>query len=129
MQPEAILETCLYADDLAAAESFYREVFGLERVTRSEGRHVFFRCGSGMLLIFNPAASRIPSGGDRTASRAAVIPVCTAIASALPAILKRNDAMRSPNCAKPSRKKPTNIARHCARSARSAIRRSTSPSS
>ncbi|WP_127901028.1 VOC family protein [Solirhodobacter olei] len=57
MQPEAILETCLYADDLAAAESFYREVFGLERVTRSEGRHVFFRCGSGMLLIFNPAAT------------------------------------------------------------------------
>jgi catechol 2,3-dioxygenase-like lactoylglutathione lyase family enzyme len=53
-----ILETCLYVDDLAAAEQFYRTVVGLNLVGRQDGRHVFFRCGAGMLLIFNPAKTR-----------------------------------------------------------------------
>lgn len=52
MQPERIVETCLYADDLEHAEAFYRDVLGLERVGREEGRHVFFRVGEGVLLIF-----------------------------------------------------------------------------
>lgn len=60
MQPEAILETCLYAEDLGAAEAFYVDVFGLEPVTRAEDRHIFFRCGTGMLLIFNPKATLYP---------------------------------------------------------------------
>lgn len=60
MTPEGILETCLYAEDLAAAEAFYSEVFGLVPLTRSQGRHVFFRCGAGMLLVFNPQATRDP---------------------------------------------------------------------
>ena len=54
MQPLGILETCLYVDDLATAEVFYRDVLGLECVGRQEGRHVFFRCGPQMLLVFNP---------------------------------------------------------------------------
>ena len=60
----AILETCLYVDDLDAAEKFYRDVLGLEFLMREEGRHVFFRCNGSMLLIFNPQRTRIdnPAG-------------------------------------------------------------------
>ncbi len=52
-----VLETCLYVDDLAAAERFYADVLGLVFVSRHDDRHVFFRCGSTMLLLFDPAAS------------------------------------------------------------------------
>jgi catechol 2,3-dioxygenase-like lactoylglutathione lyase family enzyme len=58
--PQAILETAIYADDIEAATAFYREVFGLEVVTHIEGKLVFFRCGAGMLLVFNPDASASP---------------------------------------------------------------------
>ncbi|MBC6442762.1 MAG: VOC family protein [Rhodobacteraceae bacterium] len=61
MKPDAILETAIYADDLDAAAQFYAEVLGLEEVLRVPGRHVFFGCGPGMLLIFNPGASRVVS--------------------------------------------------------------------
>jgi len=57
MQPQGILETSLYVDDLDAAEQFYRDVLGLEFVDRQTARHVFFRCGQQMLLIFNPQES------------------------------------------------------------------------
>jgi catechol 2,3-dioxygenase-like lactoylglutathione lyase family enzyme len=55
MQPSGILESAIYADDLDAAEDFYTLVMGLERVAKVEGRHVFFRCGDSVLLVFNPA--------------------------------------------------------------------------
>lgn len=48
-----ILETTLCVDDLNAAERFYREVLGLEFYAKHEGRHVFFRCGDSMFLLFN----------------------------------------------------------------------------
>ena len=57
-----ILETCIYVDDLAAAEQFYESVLGLQFVSRQEGRHAFFRCGTQMLLIFNPQESNQPDG-------------------------------------------------------------------
>ncbi|MEO8493634.1 MAG: VOC family protein [Planctomycetota bacterium] len=65
-----VLETCLYVDDLAAAERFYADVLGLVLVSRHAGRHVFFRCGATMLLLFDPVASSIsptdvPSHGAR----------------------------------------------------------------
>ncbi|WP_445681862.1 VOC family protein [Radicibacter daui] len=56
----AILETALYVDDLEAAERFYRDVFGLEVITRVPGRHVFFRCGPQVLLIFIPEVTSQP---------------------------------------------------------------------
>ncbi len=57
-----VLETCLYVDDLDAAEQFYAGALGLRLVSRQPGRHVFFRCGSVMLLLFEPnASSREPS--------------------------------------------------------------------
>ena len=56
-----ILETCLYVDDLAAAEQFYSSVLGLTVVSRQAGRHVFLRCGRSMLLLFDPRGSSDPS--------------------------------------------------------------------
>jgi catechol 2,3-dioxygenase-like lactoylglutathione lyase family enzyme len=49
-----VLESCLYASDLAAAERFYAEVLGLRVYSREPERHLFFRCGPAMLLLFNP---------------------------------------------------------------------------
>ena len=64
MRPSGILETVLYADDLNAAERFYGGVLGLERVARDPVRQVFFRCGSQMLLIFDPGETERPGSGD-----------------------------------------------------------------
>lgn len=52
--PDGVLETCLYAEDLEAGERFYGTVLGLVVLAREPERHCFFRCGSGMLLLFNP---------------------------------------------------------------------------
>jgi len=49
-----ILETSLYTSDLSRAESFYQNVLGLELFAKETGRHVFFKCGDQMLLLFNP---------------------------------------------------------------------------
>lgn len=71
---EGILETALYAADIDAAEHFYGTILGLEKITRVGNRHVFFRCGKGVLLIFNPeetvkppheGALPVPSHGAR----------------------------------------------------------------
>ncbi len=64
MQPPAILEAALYVSDLAEAERFYGEALGLGRIARVEGRHVFFRCGQTVLLLFNPAATAEPPAAD-----------------------------------------------------------------
>jgi catechol 2,3-dioxygenase-like lactoylglutathione lyase family enzyme len=64
LKPEAILESALYVTDLAAAEAFYHDVLGLERISRVEGRHVFFRCGAGVLLLFDAEATREPPPAD-----------------------------------------------------------------
>lgn len=54
MKISGILETCLYAKDLEKAKSFYSGFPGIHLVSEEEERHVFFKCGDGMLLIFNP---------------------------------------------------------------------------
>jgi len=56
-----VLESCLYASDLVAAERFYVDVLVLTLHARQEGRHVFFRCGERMVLLFNPAESSRPA--------------------------------------------------------------------
>jgi catechol 2,3-dioxygenase-like lactoylglutathione lyase family enzyme len=61
---DRVLEACLYASDLDAAERFYLHVLGLERYSSVPGRHVFFRCGGGMFLVFNP---------ERTSAEASVV--------------------------------------------------------
>jgi catechol 2,3-dioxygenase-like lactoylglutathione lyase family enzyme len=47
-----LVEAALYVDDLDRAEAFYGEVLGLERIGREEGRHVFFRAGASVVLLF-----------------------------------------------------------------------------
>jgi catechol 2,3-dioxygenase-like lactoylglutathione lyase family enzyme len=64
MTPAAILESALYVDDLDKAEAFYGEVLGLARIAKAEGRHVFFRCGDGVLLLFDAKATEIPPPAD-----------------------------------------------------------------
>jgi catechol 2,3-dioxygenase-like lactoylglutathione lyase family enzyme len=60
--PSGVLESCLYAADLDAAERFYVGVIGLSLHSREAGRHVFFRCGAGMFLVFNPDRTSVASG-------------------------------------------------------------------
>jgi catechol 2,3-dioxygenase-like lactoylglutathione lyase family enzyme len=64
MIPTGILETVLYANDLAAAEAFYRDVLGLAPFAKAPARHLFYRCGNQVLLIFNPDATRVPPAAD-----------------------------------------------------------------
>jgi catechol 2,3-dioxygenase-like lactoylglutathione lyase family enzyme len=64
MTPSAILESALYVTDLDAAEGFYGGILGLERIAKVGGRHVFFRCGSGVILLFNAEATKVPPPAD-----------------------------------------------------------------
>lgn len=50
--PSAILEAALYVDDLDAAEDFYGQILGLEKIQRAANRHVFYRIGGSVLLLF-----------------------------------------------------------------------------
>jgi catechol 2,3-dioxygenase-like lactoylglutathione lyase family enzyme len=60
MRPAGVLETVLYAKDLDATEAFYRDVLGLRPFASMAGRHLFYRCGAQVLLIFNPEATEVP---------------------------------------------------------------------
>lgn len=81
MSVQGVLETCLYAERLEEAERFYTRVLGLEVLSREEGRHVFFRCGGGVFLLFHPghtgtrqtfvAGSPVPLHGARGAGHVA----------------------------------------------------------
>ncbi len=65
LRPPSVLESALYCPDLDAAERFYHDVLGLEVLGKQLGRHVFLRCGEGVVLLFNPAATAdlaTPSG-------------------------------------------------------------------
>lgn len=52
-----VLETALYADDLESAAQFYEQVLGLPAILRETGRHVFFRAGPTLVLVFNPTST------------------------------------------------------------------------
>lgn len=76
-----VLETVLYADDLAAAERFYGQVLGLPLDSRKDEAFAFFRVGEAMLLLFRPVASlantAVPPHGARGPGH-----VCFAVAEA-----------------------------------------------
>lgn len=63
---QGVIETTLCCPDLDAAESFYTEVLNFEVFAKDDGRHLFFRCGNGMLLLFNPdyTAVKVSTVGD-----------------------------------------------------------------
>jgi catechol 2,3-dioxygenase-like lactoylglutathione lyase family enzyme len=63
-----ILETCLYTVDLESTAAFYENVLGLTVHSHVAGRHVFFRCGPAMFLLFDPRTtgasdSSVPAHG------------------------------------------------------------------
>lgn len=60
LTPSGILETVLYARDLDTTEAFYRDALGMTPFAKAAGRHVFYRCGNQVLLIFNPDATSVP---------------------------------------------------------------------
>jgi catechol 2,3-dioxygenase-like lactoylglutathione lyase family enzyme len=57
-----LLEAAVYVDDLDSAAEFYGGLLGLEVVIRHDPRHVFFRCGDGIVLCFVAAETRQPPG-------------------------------------------------------------------
>ncbi|SIT75180.1 VOC family protein [Pontibaca methylaminivorans] len=63
--PSAVLESAVYAEDLEAARRFYGDLIGLEPFQTVEGRHIFFRVGAAVLLVFNPEATKLPSRNPR----------------------------------------------------------------
>jgi catechol 2,3-dioxygenase-like lactoylglutathione lyase family enzyme len=82
MRPiDRVLETILYVDDLDAAERFYGGVLGLELDSKKPGLFVFFKCGNGMLLLFEPQAAstgrNVPAHGAQGPGHA-----CFAVAEA-----------------------------------------------
>jgi catechol 2,3-dioxygenase-like lactoylglutathione lyase family enzyme len=60
MTPSGILETVLYAKDLKTARRFYDDVLGFTAFAAVDDRHLFYRCGNQVLLIFNPDKTTIP---------------------------------------------------------------------
>jgi catechol 2,3-dioxygenase-like lactoylglutathione lyase family enzyme len=56
-----VLETCMCVTDLAAAERFYVDVLGLTLYAKQEGRHLFFRCGEQMVLLFDAVSASQPA--------------------------------------------------------------------
>ena len=52
-----IKETCIYVRDLDRTQHFYKEKLGLEIIAKVEGRHIFFRVGSSVLLCFIASAT------------------------------------------------------------------------
>ena len=60
-------EAAIYTQDLAAAKKFYRDVLGLEEISKMDQRRgVAFRCGATVLLVFDPSRTRIPDAGVPT---------------------------------------------------------------
>lgn len=53
-----IKETCIYAKDLEVIRQFYHDLLELPVISYVEGKHIFFRAGSSVLLCFNPDDSR-----------------------------------------------------------------------
>lgn len=62
--PRQVLETILYAEDLAAAEAFYSNVLGLTLYSKSPSRQLFYKLDHQMLLIFNPVETVKPPAAD-----------------------------------------------------------------
>lgn len=69
MKAKGITEAALYVDNLEEAREFYAQVLGLEPLSEEEGRHVFFRCGDAVLLLFDPRTTE-GSKGESSSSMA-----------------------------------------------------------
>lgn len=61
---DGVLEAALYVDDLDAAAAFYGGVLELEEVIRHEPRHIFYRAGASIVLLFVARETRKPPPPD-----------------------------------------------------------------
>jgi catechol 2,3-dioxygenase-like lactoylglutathione lyase family enzyme len=83
---EGVHEAALYAHDLDAAERFWTRL-GLPCIGRAPGRHVFFRAGADLLLVFDPEATARPGssvpphGGQGAGHIALAVPDLYALAA------------------------------------------------
>jgi catechol 2,3-dioxygenase-like lactoylglutathione lyase family enzyme len=59
---ETVVETAVYADDLAAAEAFYAGILGLSHAGGEPGRSVFFYVGEASMLLVFDAATTLKGG-------------------------------------------------------------------
>lgn len=65
---EGILETVVYCPDLEAARVFYEQVIGLQILSMESDRHLFYKVGNSMLLVFNPlntSKTKVKIGGKQ----------------------------------------------------------------
>lgn len=53
-----IKETCIYWENLDEMRNFYHHLLELPVISHVEGKHIFFRAGSSVLLCFNPHDSK-----------------------------------------------------------------------
>ncbi len=62
MTPEldGVLEAALYVDDLDTAAAFYGDLLGLEEVISHPPRHIFYRAGDTIVLLFVASETRNP---------------------------------------------------------------------
>jgi catechol 2,3-dioxygenase-like lactoylglutathione lyase family enzyme len=60
--PTGILEAALYVTDLDAAEAFYGGILGFSQIQRVGNRHIFYRVGASVLLLFNAEETINPPG-------------------------------------------------------------------
>jgi catechol 2,3-dioxygenase-like lactoylglutathione lyase family enzyme len=63
MRAERIFEACLYTDDLPAAKEFYTRVLGLEVASDFSVRGIAFRCGLGVVIVFDRKGCQFAEGG------------------------------------------------------------------
>ena len=64
LRPAQILESALYVRDIEEAVQFYRDILRLELALPYNHRNAFFRCGSGILLLFDPKETIKPPHED-----------------------------------------------------------------
>ena len=56
------MEAALYVTNLDAAEAFYGGILGFSQIQRIGNRHIFYRIGASVLLLFNPEETINPPG-------------------------------------------------------------------
>ena len=71
-----ILETVLYYKDQDETERFYSEVLGLRLIGKEAGRHLFYRAGSSVFLLFDPASTDTTEGKLPPHGAAGSVHVC-----------------------------------------------------
>jgi catechol 2,3-dioxygenase-like lactoylglutathione lyase family enzyme len=60
---QGVLETVLYYRNDEQTERFYTEILGMTPIGKEPGRHLFFRAGESVFLLFSADSTRKGSAG------------------------------------------------------------------